>query len=296
MHVCVCMHAGLPVHVLCACVLNISRWSFILYCIVQQHWCSHYHTCLPQNCVFRNKNHQNPEHSIIFWNTSANVSPHLWKKIQLPDFMGKSQGILHCAPPIPILCSWERCLPIMFDCPPVQSFHNTTANFRVHASVTFSSTVAKDHFSWCTFLNIWKHLLFAGDGFGGVRSKDSAMFSIVCETFSQMAPWFQSTRLAASLKLQRNLFCFVSFVHAQSTSESKFALFLSFVHAQRVQKCLGKFWHKCFGYSREKSKRQFLLLLLFFKKVRIQTFREAIRISGTHYWFSWFSRKNSVEP
>ena len=39
-----------------------------------------FHTCLPQNCLFRNKNHQNPEHSIIFLNTSANVSPHLWKK------------------------------------------------------------------------------------------------------------------------------------------------------------------------------------------------------------------------
>ena len=38
------------------------------------------HTCRPQNCIFRNKNHQNPEHSIIFLNTSANVSPHLWKK------------------------------------------------------------------------------------------------------------------------------------------------------------------------------------------------------------------------
>ena len=28
-------------------------------------------------------------------------------------------------------------LPITLDCPPVQSFHNNTANFRVHASVTF---------------------------------------------------------------------------------------------------------------------------------------------------------------
>ena len=33
------------------------------------------HTCQPKNCVFRNKYHQNPEHSIIFYNTSANVSP-----------------------------------------------------------------------------------------------------------------------------------------------------------------------------------------------------------------------------
>ena len=51
--------------------------------------------------------------------------------------MGKSQGNLHCAPPLPIPHSWERCLPITLDCPPLQSFHTTTANFRVHASVTF---------------------------------------------------------------------------------------------------------------------------------------------------------------
>ena len=28
-------------------------------------------------------------------------------------------------------------MPITLDCPPVQSFHNTTANFKVHASITF---------------------------------------------------------------------------------------------------------------------------------------------------------------
>ena len=59
------------------------------------------------------------------------------KKIWLPDFMGKSQGNLQCAPPLLIPRSWERCLPITLDCPPVQSFHSTTANFKVHASVIF---------------------------------------------------------------------------------------------------------------------------------------------------------------
>ena len=97
----------------------------------------------------------------------------------------------------------------------------------------FSSTVAKDHFSWCTFLNVWKHL-FAGDGFAGARSKDSAILSIVHETFSQMVPWFQSIWLATSLKFQRNFFCFVSFVHAQSTSKRESALFLSFTYAQHI--------------------------------------------------------------
>ena len=30
-----------------------------------------------------------------------------------------------------------------------------------------SSTVTKGHFSWYAFLNVWKRLLFAGDGFAG---------------------------------------------------------------------------------------------------------------------------------
>ena len=34
------------------------------------------HICPPQNCVFRNKNHKNPEHGITIRNTSAKVSPH----------------------------------------------------------------------------------------------------------------------------------------------------------------------------------------------------------------------------
>ena len=51
--------------------------------------------------------------------------------------MGKSQGNLRYAPLLPIPRSRERRLLIMLDCPSVQSFHNITANFRVHASVTF---------------------------------------------------------------------------------------------------------------------------------------------------------------
>ena len=61
------------------------------------------------------------------------------------------------------------------------------------------SMVTKGHFSWYAFLNVWKHLLFAGDGFAGARSTDSAMLSLEQETFLQMALWFQrSIRLAAS--------------------------------------------------------------------------------------------------
>ena len=80
----------------------------------------------------------------------------------------------------------------------------------------FSSIVAKDRFSRCTFLKVW-NVSFSLKTVLQVRN-------VVHETFSQMAPWFQSTWLAASWKLQRNFFCFVSFAHAQSTSESKSAL------------------------------------------------------------------------
>ena len=90
----------------------------------------------------------------------------------------------------------------------------------------FLSTVAIDHFSRCTFLNIWKCLLFTGDGFAGARSIDLTTLSNVHETFSQMAPWFRSIRLTASQKLQRNFFCFMSSVHVQSILKSKSTLFV----------------------------------------------------------------------
>ena len=62
-----------------------------------------------------------------------------------------------------------------------------------------SSTVTKGHFSWYSFLSVWKHLLFAGDGFAGAWSIGSAMLSLEHETFLQMALWFRrSIRLAAS--------------------------------------------------------------------------------------------------
>ena len=61
----------------------------------------------------------------------------------------------------------------------------------------------------------------------GARSKDSAMLSIIHETFSQMALCFRSTRLAASWKLRRNLnFCLIRVFRARA--ESKSALFSVF--------------------------------------------------------------------
>ena len=52
---------------------------------------------------------------------------------------------------------------------------------------TSLSTVTKGHFSWYAFLNVWKCLLFAGEGFAGAQSTDLAMLSLEHETFLQIA-------------------------------------------------------------------------------------------------------------
>ena len=156
----------------------------------------------------------------------------------------------------------------------------------------FSSLVGKDHFSWCTFLNVWKRLLFAGDGFAGARSINSAMLSVVHKTFSQMAPWFRSTyRLAASWKLLRNFFCFMS---SQSTSKSKSAYFCPSRMCTVSKSGFGKIQHKSFRYSLEKWKGR--VCCSCFMNDRIWNFWEAIRISGTPFWFWLFSGTNTVEP
>ena len=95
------------------------------------------HTCLPQNCIFRNKNHQNPEQSRVFRNTPANVSPHIWNNSCYQILWENHRAILQCAPPLPNQHRCEHCLLVKLDCLPVWSFHNSTANFKVHASVTF---------------------------------------------------------------------------------------------------------------------------------------------------------------
>ena len=110
------------------------RTTCLLY---QDQICLQKQTCLPKNCIFRNQNHQNLEHGIIFWNTSANVSPYLWNNSCYQILLENHRAILHCAPPLLILRRLERCLPITLDYLPVHSFNNSTANFRDRASVTF---------------------------------------------------------------------------------------------------------------------------------------------------------------
>ena len=134
----------------------------------------------------------------------------------------------------------------------------------------FLSMVMKSNFSWDAFLNVWKRLLFTGDGFAGVQSIDSGMLSLKRETFFI---WHSDSEKLFGLqlhrcdflfrKLWRNFFfCFVSFAHAHSTSKSKSAYFY-LLHTRKVSKSgFGKFWHKSFSYSSGKSERSCLLVVV----------------------------------
>ena len=158
--------------------------------------------------------------------------------------------------------------------------------------------VTKGHFSWYTFLNIWKCLLFAGDGFEGARSIDSAVLSLEHKTFLQMAHWFwRSIQLAASwmwCSLWETFFCFVDFVHTQNTSESKSAYFC-LLRVHNVSKSgFGKFLRKSFCYSQEKIRKAVFVCCYCFINERIQNFWEAIHISGMPDWFLWLSWTNVV--
>ena len=183
-----------------------------------------------------------------------------------------------------------------------QSNHFTTAleTSEFMQVSPFSSKVMKGHFSWEAFLNIWKRLVFAEDGFAGAWSKDSAMLSAwtwnvfingtpIPTTYSACS---FTDAMFSSVNIRETPFCFVPFAHVQSTSESKFAHFcLSHTHTTS-KSGFGKFQHKGFGYSRKIGKAVFVCC--FFMNERIRNFWEAICISGTPCWFWWFSGTNTV--
>ena len=148
---------------------------------------------------------------------------------------------------LPISHSWEWCFCWSRSIVRQSNHFTTVLRTSEFTQVSpFPSTVAKDHFSWCTFLNVWKRLLFAGDGFAGAQSIDSAMLSLKHETSLQMALWFQRSiqltalRMRCSLwKTSEKLFFLHGLfrTHAEHFCE-QICIFLSFTHAQQIQKWL----------------------------------------------------------
>ena len=239
----------------------------------------------PKLC-FQEQNHQNLEHSIIFQNTSANVSPQLWNKSSY-QILRENHRAIHCAPPLPIPRSWERCLPITLDCPPVQSFHYSTANFRVHASVTFLINGDERPLLMVCFLKCLEASLFRWKQFcrcminrlGHDFPQTQNIFTngtLILKIYSACS--FADTMFSSG-NFGEIFSCFMSFAHMQSTSKSKYAYFyLSHTHKASKSGSV-KFQHKSFSYSRGRSERPCLFVF---------------RISGTPYWFWWFSRINTV--
>ena len=97
------------------------------------------------------------------------------------------------------------------------------------------------------------------------------MLSLEHKTSSQMAPWFWRSIQPVALQMQcflwetsKKFVCFVSFVHTQSTSQSKAAYFCLSCMCNASKSGFGKFRHKSFSYSQEKSERPCLLFFFFF--------------------------------
>ena len=144
---------------------------------------SHTHTRLSQNHIFRNKNHHDLKHSIIFRNASANTSPHLWNKSGRQTLREDHREIYIVHLPYQFRAAENA---ICWSSLTVHQSNHFTTILRTSDFTQvslFLSMVTKGHFSWYAFLNLWKCLLFTGDGFAGALSIDSAMFSLVYETF-----------------------------------------------------------------------------------------------------------------
>ena len=169
------------------------------------------------------------------------------KYIQLPDFMGKSQGNVHCAPPLLIQHSCEHCLQITLNCLPVQSYHNSTANFRVHASVTFLVNGDERPLLMGCFL---KHLEMSPFHWRGFRK---CTINRLNHTFPQTQNVFTYGALIPSInlfslqlhgcnllfgKLRRNLYLLHAFCAHAKHFQEQICVFPSSVHVQHIQKWL----------------------------------------------------------
>ena len=169
--------------------------------------------------------------------------------------MGKSQGNL----PHQFHAAQMLFLPITFNYPLVQSIHYSTVNFRVHTSVTFLINSDKRSFLMGCFLKCletspfcWRWFCrcainrlghaFNTKHFYKWHSDSEDLFGL------QLRGCYVLFR-----KLQRHCFCFVSFAHTQSTSESKSAYFYLLCMRIASKSGFGKFWHKSFSYSQGKS-------------------------------------------
>ena len=162
---------------------------------------------------------------------------------------------------------------IMLNCPPVKSLHNSSVSFRVHASVTF--LVNEDErqllmvcffkrletcpFHWRRFCRYVISRL--GNAFPRIQNifTNGTLISKIYSAYSFADAMYSSGNIGETF-----FFCFVSFAHAQSTSKCKSAYFCHSCMCTVSKSGFSKFWHKSFGYSRKKSERLCLFLVVFY--------------------------------
>ena len=77
--------------------------------------------------------------------------------------------------------------------------------------------------------------------------------------------WLAVSRMQCSFRETLEKFVFALCLSCMRRALPRANLhFPSFAHAQRVQKCIGKFWHKSFSYSQGENRKGPVCLLLFF--------------------------------
>ena len=126
---------------------------------------------------------------------------------------------------------------------PVKSLQNSTANVRVHASVTLLVLSYARPFLIVFFLEHLETSILHQSLFG--RCTISRLSHVHPLTQKHFCKWHHDSEALFSFKLcrcdvllgklLRNFFNFMSFKHAPSISKTKFA-YLSFTHVQCVQK------------------------------------------------------------
>ena len=212
--------------------------------------------------------------------------------------MGKSRGNLHCVPPLPIMCSWECCLPISLDCPPVQSYHNSTKNPRVHANVTFLINGDESPLLMVCFLKWLEMSPFRWRQF--CRCATNRLGHAIPQTqnvFTNGA-WFQrSIQLAASwirCSLRETFFasCLSCTCRALPRANLHISVFCTCIMRPKVVSESSSTKASVTPCKNQKG----CVCCYFCMNDRIRNFWEAICISGMCYWFSWFSGTNTVEP
>ena len=195
------------------------------------------------------------QNKVFFRNTSANMSPYLLNNSSHQILRENHTALLHCAPLLLIPRSSKCCLPISLDCLTVQSFHNSTTNFRVHTSVTFLINSDERLLLMVFFLEHLKTSLFHWKQFGRcVISRPSHAFPLTQNILAHSALMLLGLKLRGYSvlfrKLWRNFFCFMSLTHAQSTSQNKSACFC-LLHMRNVS---------ISGFSKFRYKKLQLLL------------------------------------